>query len=72
VGWTGFSLSFTTGAAGSYTLSFENSGADNIGMLLDNVSVSQQVAAVPEPQTYLLMAMGLIAIGISTHRRTSR
>lgn len=72
VGWTGYSLSFTTGAAGSYTLSFENSGNDNIGMLLDNVKVEQHVAAIPEPQTYALMGMGLLAIGFAARRRMPR
>jgi hypothetical protein len=71
-GWTGYSLSFTTTAAGSYTLSFENSGGDNIGMLLDNVKVDQHVAAIPEPQTYALMGMGLLAIGFAARRRMPR
>lgn len=72
VGWTGYSLSFTTTAAGTYTLSFENSGGDNIGMLLDNVKVDQHIAAVPEPQTYALMGMGLLAIGFAARRRMPR
>jgi hypothetical protein len=71
-GWTGYSLSFTTGAAGDYTLSFENAGGDNIGMLLDNVKVEQHVAAIPEPQTYALMGMGLLAIGFAARRRMPR
>lgn len=72
VSWTGYSLSFTTSAAGSYTLSFENSGGDNIGMLLDNVKVDQHVAAIPEPQTYALMGMGLLAVGFAARRRMPR
>jgi hypothetical protein len=71
-GWTGYSLSFTTGAAGSYMLSFENAGGDNIGMLLDNVKVEQHVAAIPEPQTYALMGMGLLAVGFAARRRMPR
>ena len=71
-GWTGFSLSFMTGGAGDYTLSFENSGGDNIGMLLDNVKVEQHVAAIPEPQTYALMGMGLLAIGFAARSRRPR
>lgn len=70
--WTPYSLSFTTTAAGSYTLSFANAGGDNVGMLLDNVKVDQHVAAIPEPQTYALMGMGLLAIGFAARRRMPR
>jgi hypothetical protein len=53
-------------------LSFENAGGDNIGMLLDNVKVEQHVAAIPEPQTYALMGMGLLAVGFAARRRMPR
>jgi hypothetical protein len=64
-GFTPFSLAFTPGTSGSYTLSFAGAGGDNIGMLLDRVVVT----AVPEPQTYALLALGLLAIGATVRRR---
>ena len=67
-GWTSYSLSFTPSSSGAFSLSFENSGGDNIGMLLDNVKVT----AVPEPQTYALLALGLAVVGGAVRRRTVR
>jgi Protein of unknown function (DUF642)/PEP-CTERM motif len=64
-GFTSYSLSFTPAITGNYSVSFTGAGNDNIGMLLDNVSVT----AVPEPQTYALMALGLLAIGATARRR---
>ena len=61
---TGFSLSFTPTISGAYGLSFAGTGGDNMGMLLDNV----KVAAIPEPQTYALLALGLV-LGATMRRR---
>lgn len=63
-GFTNFSLSFTPTISGAYGLSFAGTGGDNMGMLLDNV----KVAAVPEPQTYALLALGLV-LGATMRRR---
>ena len=49
----------------SSNLSFDHAGADNMGLMLDNVSVT----AVPEPETYALMLAGLGLIGFSVRRR---
>lgn len=63
-------LDFTPGASGSFAISFANAGGDNIGALLDNVSISSAVAApIPEPETYALMLLGLGAIGAAARRR---
>ena len=63
------SLVFTPGATGLYSLSFANRGGDNVGALLDNVSVT---AAVPEPSTYALMLAGLVGMGAVARRRAKR
>jgi len=57
--FTTASVNFTPTTTGSYGFSFENSGGDNVGALLDNVEVS--ASSVPEPGSYALM---LVAIGI--------
>jgi hypothetical protein len=60
-----FSLSFTATGSGPFSLSFKNSGADYVGVLLDNVSV----AAVPEPATYGMLLAGLGLVGAAVRRR---
>ena len=62
---TAESLSFTAATTGSYTLSFHNHGGDNVGALLDNVSVS----AVPEPASYAMLLGGLGLLGFAARRR---
>ncbi|MDE2388323.1 MAG: DUF642 domain-containing protein [Betaproteobacteria bacterium] len=58
-------LLFTPGATGSYSVIFQNSGGDNVGALLDNVSVT----AVPEPETYAMLLTGLGLLGFAARRR---
>lgn len=53
-----YSRTVTLGSAISTALAFKNSGGDNVGALLDNVSVT----AVPEPSTYGMMFGGLMMI----------
>jgi len=52
-------------SGGAITLSFQDASHDNIGALLDDVSVS----AVPEPATLSLMAAGVLALGFAARRR---
>ena len=59
------SLNFTPGSNGSYGISYLNVGGDNVGALLDNVSVS----AVPEPETYAMLLAGLGLMGFIARRR---
>lgn len=68
-GFSLYQLTFTPSASGSYGLSFANSGGDNVGVLLDNVSVT---SAVPEPESYALMLVGLGIMGSIARRRKVR
>lgn len=63
--FTTLALSFTPGTTGSYNLSFSTAGGDNIGPLLDNVSV----VAVPEPATWAMMIIGFGGVGALMRRR---
>jgi hypothetical protein len=56
--YTTYSVAFTPAANGLFAVSFSNAGGDNVGTLLDNVSIT----AVPEPATFLMMFAGLLAM----------
>jgi hypothetical protein len=62
---TQYSVAFTTGAGGATGFSFHNQGGDNVGAMLDNVSI----AAVPEPETYAMLLAGLGMVGFAARRR---
>ena len=64
-GWTQFSFLVSVPAAQNLTLSFSNGGGDNIGILIDNVSID----AVPEPGTLLLIGSGLTGLALRRRRR---
>lgn len=65
-----FVVPFSVASADSVQFSFANSGSDNVGLLLDNVSVD--TAAVPEPGTLALMGIGLAAAVYKYRRRHRR
>lgn len=64
-GFSNYSLSFTPTVTDTYFLSFQNVGGDNVGALLDNTSVS----AVPEPETYAMLLIGLLAVSVYSSKR---
>lgn len=63
------SFSFTAGNAGSLRLAFGSTSRDNIGPLLDNVSLAVTPSAVPEPATWLMMLAGFGIVGSAMRRR---
>jgi PEP-CTERM motif len=67
-GFTTKSLFFTAGNAGSLKFFIGTNSADNIGPILDNVSLDIG-AAVPEPATWAMMILGFGVIGMSLRRR---
>jgi hypothetical protein len=73
-GLTNQGFTFTTTTAGN--LSFENFGGDNLGLILDNITVDSatptQTAAVPEPSTWAMLLLGFAGVGFMAYRRKSK
>jgi hypothetical protein len=67
-GFTTYSLLFTPLTSGTLQLSFSTTSADNIGPLLDNVSV----VAVPEPAAWGMMIGGFGLAGMAVRRRATK
>lgn len=70
--YTGYSLSFTPGSDGEYTLSFANAGGDNIGAVLENVVITAldgDPGEVPEPASVALAGLGLAALYLTRRKR---
>lgn len=58
-------ITFTSALGG--TLSFDHAGNDNVGLILDNVTLDQ----VPEPGSLVLLGSGLAALGLWRRRRSA-
>lgn len=58
-------------AAGSLTFKFWTDGNDNVGPILDNVSLDVSAPAVPEPTTWALMIGGFALAGAAMRRRAA-
>jgi hypothetical protein len=65
--WAPYSFWFTTIAPGQLSFKDLPGGNNNVGNLLDNVSVS----AVPEPSTWVMMVLGFFGLGLIAYRRRS-
>lgn len=65
--WTHIELSGRISGTGSLKLFFAAESGDNVGPLLDNVSLS--LGNVPEPATWAMMLMGFGGMGAVLRRR---
>jgi len=65
--YTTYSISFTAGTAGTISALLGTGGGDNVGPLVDNVTL----AAIPEPASWSLMILGFAVGGamLRTRRR---
>jgi hypothetical protein len=69
-GFTTFSLSFTASVAGSFKAYIGSPSADNVGVIIDNVSIDRVApGAVPEPATWGMMIGGFALAGAAMRRR---
>ncbi len=67
IGFTTITRDITISQSVNARLSFDHSGTDNMGMLLDRVSLEQTGGAVPEPATMVLFSLG--GLGMTMIRR---
>lgn len=62
-----YSYNFVASDTGTMTFSIGTTSQDNVGPLLDNISLN--ISAVPEPATWALMIGGFALAGVSLRRR---
>jgi hypothetical protein len=62
--WTTKTYNFTVTSATSNYISFNHAGGDNVGIMLDNVSLVM-TSKVPEPSSIILFGLGLVGLGFA-------
>lgn len=67
---TDFEFYFVADNAGSLAFTFEDLGSDNVGVIIDDVSLS--IGAVPEPSAWAMMILGFGVVGAAARRRKAR
>lgn len=71
--WQTIALGFVVSASSAEYLTFFHDGGDNIGMLLDNVSLSAlnspTETPVAEPAAMSLIGLGLVGLGLARRQR---
>ena len=63
-------LTFTPSSSGIFGFSFHNRGGDNRGTFLDQVTITT-MTAVPEPDVYIMLLVGLAGLGLLARSRQS-
>ena len=68
--WQTVTRTFTVLGDTANNIIFNHAGGDNIGIMLDNVSLSK--VDVPEPGTIALLGLGLIGLGFARRRQARK
>ena len=68
--WKTITRTFTVSATSANNIIFNHAGGDNIGVMLDNVSLSK--VNVPEPASLAMFGLGLIGLGFARRRQARK
>lgn len=65
--WQTMSFNFTVNSATMNSIVFNHAGGDNIGIMLDNVTLAK-ISRVPEPASLVLLGLSLIGLGLARRK----